>query len=334
MTKPADGSVPVIPARGSMPMPTLLELSCLADHSVRPKSSPLARFPKLNDKVMAQAVPLDYFERAAARGVEVQRVADSPVYLCRNGFARSMIIDTDDGLAVFDSFSASHSAWLNSLIASHFGSKPVRWLVYSHYHLDHTRGGAALQPHEVIAHRKVPQYLADFVAPDVAVVTTPIAGDVTLTFGKVEVHAYDLGLSHTDCLYGFHIPALSLLFTADAGFVKSLPPFGFPDWYYPGYMRALDRLATLDFGLFVPTHGDLGTKADFVDFSIMMRDVRESVERECSRHDMAIANGRTIRAVLADTMPGLRARWGHWHGFDGMMLPLFFRHVGGTYLGH
>ena len=287
----------------------------------------------LSDRIMSQSIPLDYFESSDAKGVEIHRIGDSPVYSCRNGFTRSLLIDTDEGVAVFDSFTDPHARWLKGIIASHFDAKPVRWLVYSHHHLDHTRGGTLLEPIEVIAHERVPMYLADFDAPTVAAVTTTVPGDAELQFGDVSVEAHYLGLSHTDNLLAFHLPEWRTAFTADLGFVKRLPPFGFPDWYYPGYMRALDRTIAVDFQHLVPTHGDLGTHRDLVDFRTMMADVRESVEAAAARYDLEVANGRNARAIMREVMPGLRDRWGTWAGFDSMMLPLFFRHMGGTYLG-
>lgn len=89
----------------------------------------------------------------------------------------------------------------------------------------------------------------------------------------------------------------------------------------------------MDFQHLVPTHGDLGTHRDLVDFRTMMADVRESVEAAAARYDLEVANGRNARAIMREVMPGLRDRWGTWAGFDSMMLPLFFRHMGGTYLG-
>jgi glyoxylase-like metal-dependent hydrolase (beta-lactamase superfamily II) len=304
------------------------------EHAATPRRSAINGIPILRDRILEQAVPLDYFERNVAAGVQVHRIPDTPIYTFRYGFSTSLVIDTDNGVAVFDSFSAAHSQALASWIATTF-SKRVRWLVYSHYHLDHTRGGALLNPVEVIGHGKCTDYWADFDTSDgVCALTTSIVGDTVLRFGEVEVELLDVGLSHTDTLYAFHLPAFRTLFTADLGFVRALPPFGFPDWYYPGYMRALDRVGALNFDTFVATHGELGTRSDLVAFTTMMRDVRETVDAAAARYGHEMADGRTIRAMLRREFPRLRERYGDWHGFDGMMLPLFFRHVGGVYLGH
>jgi glyoxylase-like metal-dependent hydrolase (beta-lactamase superfamily II) len=310
------------------------------DHHVKISSSPVTRVPGLRDVVATQAIPTDYFERVIALGTQVDRIGDSPIYAFRRGFTRSLVIDTPEGLAVFDSFDAAHATALRRWLERTFPARPVRWLVYSHYHLDHTRGGDVLEPVEVIAHAGCVGYLDDLgpaaTAGLVAPISTTIDGDTTLRFGGVEVHAYDTGHSHTDCLYAFHLPAQRTLFTADLGFVRMLPPFGFPDWYYPGYMRALARVAELDFEQFVPTHGDLGEHRDLVDFTTMMRDVRDSVDAAFDRHGgpEVASDGHTCRIILREEIGGLRQRYGSWHGFDSMMLPLFFRQLGGVFLGY
>ena len=312
------------------------------EHHVKISPSPVMRVPGLRDVVAAQAIPADYFERVIAVGTQVDRIGDSPVYAFRRGFVRSLVLDTPEGLAVFDSFDADHAGALKAWLDRTFPGRPVRWLVYSHYHLDHTRGGTLLEPIEVIAHARCEGYLSDLgesATATVAPITTTVSGSTTLRFGTgsgaIEVHAHDMGHSHTDCLYAFHLPAQRTMFTADLGFVRMLPPFGFPDWYYPGYMRALDRVAELDFELFVPTHGELGGHRDLTDFADMMRDVRESVAAAFDRHGgpQVAADGHTCRVILREEIGGLRARYGSWHGFDSMMLPLFFRHLGGVYLG-
>jgi glyoxylase-like metal-dependent hydrolase (beta-lactamase superfamily II) len=304
------------------------------DHSVTARRSLIARVPKLRDELLTQAVPTDYFERFTAVGTQIDRIGDSPVWAFRRGFSRSLLIDTPEGLAVFDTFDNEHAHALRNWMRRQFPGKAVRWLIYSHYHLDHTRGGALLDPVEVIAHEKCSGYLADLGYPStVANITTPIQGDTKLRFGQVEVDAYDLGLSHTDTLFAFHLPEQRVLFTADVGFVRMLPPFGFPDWYYPGYMRALDRTAALDFDQFIPSHGELGLKRDLVDYADMLRDVRDSVGTALERRGGHAGDGRLLREILREVYPGFRDRYGDWAGFDGMMFPLFGRLVGGAYLG-
>ncbi|MGL4241704.1 MAG: MBL fold metallo-hydrolase, partial [Beijerinckiaceae bacterium] len=251
----------------------------------------------------------------------------------RDGFSRALVVDTGEGLAIFDSFNVHTAQNIRAAVAEAFPDTEIRWLVYSHYHLDHTRGGTVLEAPTVLAHHKCLEYWKDLDTDTVAIPTELLDGDQDLRLGNVLVRCLYLGLSHTDTLYGFHFPDHDVLFTADTGFVRALPPFGFPDWYHPGYIRALDRLAELPFDHFVPTHLERGTRDDLVDFRDMLVTVREAIERGLSRHGMHAANGRIVRKIYREEYPALRRQFGDWHGFDGMMLPLFFRQLGGVYLG-
>src|SRR5262249_48926579 len=123
-------------------------------------------------------------------------------------------------------------------IAQKLGGKKVHTVIYSHYHHDHVAGGAALAPVEVIGHEKCTQYWKDLGYTDVAPITRPISGDEKLVIGGVEIDALYLGKSHTDTLYAFYVPGDKTVFTADLGLVKTVPPLGVPDSYYPGYMAA------------------------------------------------------------------------------------------------
>lgn len=44
-----------------------------------------------------------------------------------------------------------------------------------------------------------------------------------------------------------------VVYAPDMMFVKALPPFDFPDFYYPGYIRALDRLILLNAAHYAPS---------------------------------------------------------------------------------
>jgi glyoxylase-like metal-dependent hydrolase (beta-lactamase superfamily II) len=279
------------------------------------------------------AIPADYFERQTRRAPAFEQITDR-VFAYRHGIDRSLVLETGDGIAVVDSYHADMATALREELRHRFGTKRVRWLLYSHYHLDHVRGGTVLDPVEVIVHAKAPVYWRDFDTTDVATPTRTITGDQHLHLGELELDLLDLGHSHTDTLYAFHLPGQQVLFPPDAAWVRAVPPFGLPDFYHPGYLRALDRLTKLDVAHLITTHSDNGTKADLVAFRTFMHDSRALVEQALNAHGGLPTDGRTVRAVFDDVHPVLRQRYGHWHGFDAMFLPHLVRHVGGVYLGH
>jgi glyoxylase-like metal-dependent hydrolase (beta-lactamase superfamily II) len=257
------------------------------------------------------------------------------VYSYRDGFDRDLVIETKDGLVIVDPFNAGMATRLRAQLAQRFPNRPVTHLIYSHYHLDHASGGAALAPRAVIAHRRCPTYWADLGQQEIAPPTQLIEGDVELDLGGVPVRLLDLGRSHTDTLYAVYLPAQKVLYGADLVFVKAVAPVGHPDWYRPGLLRALDRLAALDFQAFVPSHFDAGTRGDFLEGRAFYEETRRLV------HEAVGADGRRLtddNARFATAVNGvydtLQARYGAWRGGGPMLLMFVQRNFTGEFLGY
>lgn len=287
----------------------------------------------LRPLVFVFAMPTDYFEPERAKPDEFVQIT-SHTYAFRHGFNRSLIVDTGEKLAVFDTFNRGHARALQQVLAVEFPAKTVGWVFYSHHHLDHIRGAGELSPDEVIAHTDVMSYANDFpYADDVVPVTSAVEGDLEIVIGNAQVQMLYLPRSHSETLYAFFLPSEQVLFLPDLMFKDAMPPFGFPDWYYPGYIRALDRLLTVDAEHFVPTHFDIGTRDDLLGYRNMMVDFRETVGRALAEYDYDAADGRRLRKILREVYPVLAKKHGHRIGFDSMFIPHFGGQAGGTYLG-
>src|SRR5262249_1261047 len=148
---------------------------------------------------------------------------------------------------VVDPFNREAATILKRELAKIAPNQPVRTLFYSHYHLDHVVGGSALEPQEVVAHRKCPEYWADLAdtraASDIMKPTVLIDGDREMTIGGTTIQLLYLGRTHTDTLYAFYLPREKVLYTTDLALIRTLFPIGGPDMYAPGIMKQLDRLA-------------------------------------------------------------------------------------------
>jgi glyoxylase-like metal-dependent hydrolase (beta-lactamase superfamily II) len=285
--------------------------------------------------MMKQAFPDDYFETFAEQPDEFIQHSER-VYSFKVGMDRSMILRTQDGLAIFDIFNKGLATKLKQELDTRFPNEPVRWLVYSHNHLDHIRGGVALNASTVIGHEDINTLLLDWQHPfnDVVPVTQAISEDTVLNLGGIEVRMMFMPMSHSTTLYGFYIPEEDTVFAPDMMFVEAMPPFGFPDWYTPGYLRALDRLINLDAKTYIPSHFNLGTKQDLVDYRNMMADFKHVVERELAKYEYQPEGSESIEAVFDVAYPELKAKYGDWHGFDAMFVPQFVGQVGKTFLGY
>lgn len=274
-----------------------------------------------------------YFHGPGIDGTKFEQLTDK-VYTYRWNWYRNLIIVTDAGLVVIDPMNAEMATALKNELDQKFPGKRVHTLIYSHYHLDHTRGGMALAPTEVIAHEKSPRYWKDFEHQDVLAPTRFIAGDTTLNIGGVEIRALYLGLSHTDTVYAFHLPSERLVFTADLGLVKSVAPVGVPDRYAPGYLAALNRVAALDFQIFVPSHFGYGTRQDLIDWRDMMEDSRRLAREALHKAGFLGTRDSQMAKYFNTVYYPMREKYGSWHGFNEMFILNLVRDIEGEMLGH
>lgn len=284
----------------------------------------------------SQAMPADYFSRFAEIGPALYQVSGQ-VYAYEIGFTRSLVVRTPEGIAIIDTFNEAHAAGLKAALAQQFPGESVRWVIFSHNHLDHIRGSALFEGAEVIGHAEVNQLVADWpvAGRTVARVTRPISGDQVLILGGIEVRALYMPFSHSHTLYGFDIPSAGVVYAPDMMFVKIIPPFDFPDFYFPGYIRALDRLIALDAAHYVPSHGWRGTRDDLIAYRNMTVAFEETVSGEILAAGIeSPTDGAALRRALRAAYLKLQPTYGEWHGFEDMFIPKFGRHVGGTYLGY
>ena len=289
---------------------------------------------EIKQAMLKRAIPTDYFEPFAKLPPKFVKHSER-VFSFRVGMSRSMVLKTNDGLAVFDCFDNHFSSLLSKELKVRFPGVPIRWLVYTHNHLDHIRGGKALNPENVIGHEDVNRIVADFKHPlnNVLQVTKPVSGDTVLTLGGIDVQMLYMPMSHSTTLYGIYIPGEDTIFAADMMFVKAMPPFGLPDWYYPGYIRALDRLIDLKAKTYIPSHFTLGKRNDLVDYRNMMVDYRKVVVRELAKFNFKLEGGEQMRKIFDIAYPELKEKFGKWHGFDAMFIPHFVGQVGAEFLG-
>lgn len=283
-------------------------------------------------KIVMQTVD-PYFHGAGIDGTAFEKVAEH-VYTFRWNWYRNLVITTREGLVVIDPMNAQMASALQKELAIYFPGQKVHTLIYSHYHLDHTRGGAALSPTHVLAHEKCPMYWNAVDHSGVLPATRYLSGDTTLNIGGVEIRALYLGLSHTDTLYAFHLPAQRLVFTADLGLVKTVAPDGVPDRYAPGYLAAMNRLIALDFDKFIPSHFGYGVKQDLIDWRDMMEDGRKLAQAAIRQHGTPGVQENQMGRYFDTVYPAMEDKYGQWHGFNEMFVLNVVRDVVGESLGY
>ncbi len=75
--------------------------------------------------------------------------------------AVTVFLVTQDGIILADPLNPEFSAWLKAELATRFPGKPVRFVLESHYHWDHGRGGGMFaDTARFIGHENMPKNLA------------------------------------------------------------------------------------------------------------------------------------------------------------------------------
>jgi len=72
----------------------------------------------------------------------------------------TVVLVTPEGIVMTDPLNPEFSAWLKGELAARFPGKPVRYVLQTHYHWDHARGGAVFDTAKVVAHEEMTRNLA------------------------------------------------------------------------------------------------------------------------------------------------------------------------------
>lgn len=258
--------------------------------------------------------------------MRIARVRDGVSVI--SGFTNGNIlaVETRAGVLLVDGQSAKRVGLADSALRT-VTRAPVRWVVNTHYHGDHTEGNAHWRAGgaEVYAHRNVPPQMrkdtviADWQdwhrtpAADDAMPTATFGDSLRLTPGGTEVVLLHLSAAHTDGDAIVWLPALNVLHTGD---LVELGAFPFLDWWaggtLDGMIAATERiLAIADAGTaIVPGHGPVADRAAVQRYREMLLAVRdrlgaaarerratEDVVRSRPLADYAAANGGERRAA-------------------------------------
>ncbi len=283
---------------------------------------------------------IDYINAPGVAESRLEKVAPS-VWTFNWYFDRTLIVETEDGLVVVDPFSRELTEELVKAMANAGLERPVHTLVYTHFHLDHTRGGEHLSPRHVVCHARCDGWWARFPpdeTKDVLPCTQTVQGDHTLRVGETEIVLVDLGRSHTDTMYAVFLPKQGVLYAADTVAVRALLPAGGVSVFMPDYLAALDRIEGLDFEVFVPSHFGWGRKDDFVEAAEMQRQswawIHQAIHRSPPTGDLPLVNDQErVVAAYSWYFDRMKERYGDWYGFDAQILPTFLNGFIAIYVG-
>ena len=212
-----------------------------------------------------------------------------------NGFAGGNVGVSvgDDGVLVIDDELAPLAPKLRTALGL-LSKKPVRFVINTHVHLDHTGGnamlgggGAVIVAHYNVRKRLSADQFMEFLghkqtipaAPAAALPVVTFNDDLTLFFNGDEIHVVHVAPAHTDGDAIIQFKKANVIHAGDV-FLGGYPIIDHSSGgRYEGYIAAADTLLGLadDATKIIPGHGPVMTKADLVAWRAMLVKVRDSV---------------------------------------------------------
>ena len=257
-----------------------------------------------------------------------------------NGFAGGNVAVTvgDDGVFVIDDELAPLSPKLKAALAS-LSKKPVRFVVNTHWHPDHTGGnpamaatGAVIIAQDNVRKRVSVDQVREFMGKQMTTAALPLAAqpvvtftdDVTLHLNGDDVHVVHVPAAHTDGDSIVHFKKANVIHSGDA----VIPGFPLVDadsgGTFDGFIGAADKVLSLadDNTKIIPGHGTVMTKADVTAFRQMLIEARDRVVK------LMAAKKTVDEAKAAKPLDDMEAKWGQGfvHG-DWVITSIYKTHV-------
>ncbi len=170
-------------------------------------------------------------------------------------------------------------------------NQPVKYIMSTHYHADHSGGNAKFLPTaEIIstanARKNIVENVQNNAPPGVMPARVVFNTEASVFLGGKEVRAMYVGRGHTNGDAVMYFPALRTLHTGDLMAGTS------PLIDYPGggslleWANTLDQAMRLDFDTVIPGHGPVTNKAGLLTY-------RNNVEKLKNRATDLIRQGKT-----------------------------------------
>jgi cyclase len=200
---------------------------------------------------------------------------------------------TNEGvLLVDDKFEVDHNNIMAEL--KKITSQPVKYVVNTHHHPDHSGGNARMQQMnvQIIASEQARQNMVDGKLPGLPSVT--FEHDARIHLGGKTVELYYFGRAHTNGDVVVYFPADRALAAGDM-FTNGADVPELIDYAGGGsgkeWTHTLDRALQLDFDSVVPGHGPVTNKAEmrkFRDSTLTLRNrVHQMLVQKKSRDEIA-----------------------------------------------
>jgi glyoxylase-like metal-dependent hydrolase (beta-lactamase superfamily II) len=212
--------------------------------------------------------------------LNLQKVTDNLYVIIGDG-GNSAFMPTSEGVILVDDKFAADAPQIVAKVKS-VTDKPIRYVLNTHQHGDHTGGNEALLAAnaEIIIQKNARANMVTGKQPGIPRITFTDESQVFL--GGKEVLARHLGRGHTNGDAVIYFPSERVLHTGDL-FVVGAP---YCDTNNGGSIKewdqTLQKALQYDFDIVIPGHGPVSKREDLVKFVSTMATVRDRVRQACA----------------------------------------------------
>ena len=242
---------------------------------------------------------------------ETKQAGDG-VYIYRHVNHQAMFVVTPDGVIATDPINLEAAKIYLQEIRK-ITSAPIRYVVYSHHHLDHIAGGAPFKEAGAlfVAHRRAKETLELLKNPTAVIPDLVVDDRAVLTLGGRSVELHYVGRNHTDNAVVVLVPKEKILFAVDWLPIRSILFRSVPESHYDEWLESIDRVLTLDWDRMIPGHpspAGFGTKDDVRALKGYMTDLKEAVR-------VAAEQGKCFDQAMKEVKLPKYEQWGRYNEF-------------------
>lgn len=224
----------------------------------------------------------------------------SGIFRTQQGPYYGIVLEGDEGLLVFDTFSEHFSKWLDKQLQERFPDKPVKYVVYSHNHPDHISGGQVFEHYNpvYISHELAKESMERMKVPTHY---PPITFDHSL---QIDFDGRDVEFTYWGQNDGWgsismYIPEQKFIAAIDWALTDRVPYMEIRRYNVDGIIRSLYEIEKLDWDLVSPGHASTGTKEQVRNFRSYVETIRDGIID-------GINDGKEKDQIVAEVLTTLR----------------------------
>jgi glyoxylase-like metal-dependent hydrolase (beta-lactamase superfamily II) len=264
--------------------------------------------------------------------ISFDKLSDHAYAYTAEGDPNTGIIVGDDAVMVIDTQATPVMAQDVVRRIREVTSKPIKYVVLSHYHAVRVLGASGYKPEHIIASRDTYDLIVERGEADMkseierfprlfrAVESVPgltwptliFEQHMTLWLGKLQVEIMQLGRGHTKGDTVVWLPQERILFSGDLVEYGATPYTG--DAYLTDWPATLDAIADLEPLKLVPGRGS--SLMNPVQVKAGLEGTRSFVSEMFSAVKRSVAAGNDLRTVYKETYAMLKPKFGKWVIFD------------------